>query len=99
MPRSNRPKRSPRSLTDDERPELSFLLRGWRRTEERAGLSWAVQPIAASRSVKEYRCPGCERMIAVGVAHVVVWRAHGVLGDDADLAGRRHWHEHCWKIR
>jgi hypothetical protein len=33
-----------------------------------------------------------------GVAHVVVWRADGVLGDDADLASRRHWHNHCWSI-
>jgi len=29
---------------------------------------------------------------------VVVWRADGVLGDAADLASRRHWHNHCWSI-
>ena len=32
-----------------------------------------------------------------GVAHVVVWRADGVLGDRADLEARRHWHAHCWR--
>ena len=33
-----------------------------------------------------------------GVAHLVAWRADGVLGDQADLAARRHWHTHCWRI-
>ena len=26
------------------------------------------------------------------------YRADGVLGDAADLAARRHWHIHCWRI-
>ena len=28
----------------------------------------------------------------------VAWRADGVLGEQADLAARRHWHTHCWRI-
>jgi len=51
-----------------------------------------------SRSVKSYTCPGCGGSIEPGVAHVVVWRADGILGDAADLAARRHWHTHCWKV-
>jgi hypothetical protein len=49
-------------------------------------------------AVKEYTCPGCSLTIEPGTAHVVVWRADGVLGDAADLAARRHWHHHCWSI-
>ena len=37
-------------------------------------------------------------MISPGTAHIVVWSADGVMGDSADLAARRHWHNHCWRI-
>ncbi len=47
--------------------------------------------------MKPYSCPGCGGAIEAGVAHLVVWRMDGVLGDAADLAARRHWHEHCWR--
>ncbi len=71
---------------------------GWKRTEVRRGAQWSVQPIAATQAVKSYVCPGCGREVSVGTAHLVVWRADGVLGDEADLAARRHWHTHCWRI-
>ena len=48
--------------------------------------------------MKEYLCPGCGLGIAPAVPHLVIWRADGVLGDEADLAARRHWHNHCWRI-
>jgi hypothetical protein len=48
--------------------------------------------------VKAYVCPGCGLDVPTGVAHLVTWRADGVLGDAADLAARRHWHTHCWRI-
>ena len=25
-------------------------------------------------------------------------RADGMMGEQSDLAARRHWHTHCWKI-
>jgi hypothetical protein len=85
-----------------ERPsgEDSFerLLAGWKRTETRRGTAWTVQPVSGVQAQKEYVCPGCGRSIPPGTAHVVVWRADGVLGDAADLAARRHWHTHCWRI-
>jgi len=77
---------------------MERLLTGWKRTEVRRGLEWTVQPVTAAQAGKSYVCPGCGRGVATGVAHLVVWRADGVLGDQADLAGRRHWHTHCWRI-
>jgi hypothetical protein len=64
----------------------------------RRGVEWLVQPVSALQAQKPYTCPGCGRQIDVGVAHLVAWRADGVLGDAADLAARRHWHQHCWKV-
>jgi hypothetical protein len=93
MPRSNR-RRS--EEPDDE--ALDRLLSGWKRTETRRGSDWTVQPVSAAQALKSYVCPGCGRAVAPGTAHVVVWRADGVLGDQADLSGRRHWHTHCWRI-
>lgn len=57
-----------------------------------------MQPISPTQALKTYRCPGCVRAIEPGVAHVVTWRADGVLGDAADLAARRHWHTACWRM-
>lgn len=96
MPRSNRP-RGRRPATEQEELDVARLAAGWRRTETRRGFSWNVQPISAVQAVKTYVCPGCSVDITPGVAHLVVWRADGVLGDAADLAGRRHWHVQCWK--
>jgi hypothetical protein len=95
MPRSNRPRGARKG---DDEDDLSRLLSGWRRTELRRGASWNVQPISALQAEKEYRCPGCDNPIDSGVAHLVVWRADGVLGEASDLAARRHWHTHCWKV-
>ena len=64
----------------------------------RQGREWTVQPVSAQQAVKEYTCPGCHSAVVQGTAHLVVWRADGVLGDAADLAARRHWHTHCWKV-
>lgn len=94
MARSRR-RRAPDGATDDS---FERLLSGWKRTERRRGIEWNVQPVSSARAQKEYICPGCGGTIAVGVSHLVIWRADGVLGDAADLAARRHWHDHCWKV-
>lgn len=93
MPRSHR--RRPDEPSDDS---FSRLLAGWKRTESRRGVMWTVQPVSAAQAVKAYTCPGCGRSLPPASAHVVAWRADGVLGDSADLAARRHWHESCWRI-
>lgn len=94
MPRSR--KRRPDSSRSDH--SLDRLIAGWKRTEVKRGGEWTVQPISAAQAVKDYLCPGCGRTVEAGTAHLVVWRADGVLGDAADLAARRHWHTHCWRI-
>lgn len=58
-----------------------------------------MQTLAAASATKAYTCPGCRLVIAPGVAHTVAWRADGLMGEADDLAARRHWHHHCWKIR
>ena len=94
MPRSNR--RRDDSAGDDD--SFGRMLAGWKRTEVRRGAEWTVQPVTAAQATKTYVCPGCGRMVEQGTAHLVAWRADGVLGDQADLAARRHWHNHCWRI-
>lgn len=94
MPRS---RRRPPARPDSD-ASLDRLLAGWKRTEIRRGVEWTVQPVSAVQALKEYVCPGCGRVIEPGTAHVVAWRADGVLGEAAALADRRHWHNHCWRI-
>jgi hypothetical protein len=94
VPRS-RKRRPSRDRAD---ASLDRLIAGWKRTEVKRGAEWTVQPLSAAQARKAYICPGCGRTVEVGVAHLVVWRADGVLGEAADLAARRHWHTHCWRI-
>ena len=97
MPRTNRPRGSRRD-GDDEQLDLSRALFGRVRTESRRDGLWNVQPLSASSAAKQYVCPGCGLGIAPGVAHIVAWRADGLMGEADDVAARRHWHSHCWKI-
>ncbi|MET0956534.1 MAG: hypothetical protein ABWY68_11345 [Cryobacterium sp.] len=99
MPRSNRPKGRKPGPGDDDEDGLSRMMAGWRRTETKRDGEWHVQPISAAQAVKTYLCPGCRLEIKPGVAHMVTWRGDGVTGDAADLAARRHWHAHCWRIK
>lgn len=93
MPRSNRRR--------DEAAELDFerALAGRLRTEVKRDGVWNVQPQSASSAAKTYACPGCALPIEPGTAHLVAWRTDGILGEAQDLAARRHWHSHCWKIK
>jgi hypothetical protein len=93
MPRSHRRRPDP-----PRADSFAQFLAGFKRSEIRHGSEWTVQPVSAAQAQKEYTCPGCHGTIPAGVAHVVTWRADGVLGDAADLAARRHWHTHCWKV-
>nr|WP_274638234.1 hypothetical protein [Microbacterium bovistercoris] len=93
MPRSHRRRPDP-PLGDS----FDRFVQGFSRTEIRRGAEWTVQPVSAAQAQKMYTCPGCTRDIPPGTAHIVAWRADGVLGNAADLAARRHWHTHCWKV-
>ncbi|MEV4667246.1 hypothetical protein [Microbacterium sp. LWO12-1.2] len=94
MPRSR--KRPP--ARPDAEDSLERLISGWKRSETRRGAEWTVQPVSAAQAQKAYICPGCGQEVTAGTAHLVAWRADGVLGDAADLAARRHWHTHCWRM-
>ena len=80
-----------------EAVNLGRALHGSALTETKRGGLWNVQRMAGT-SVKAYLCPGCSLEISPGTAHVVAWRADGLMGEAEDLAQRRHWHSHCWKI-
>ncbi|GAA1684214.1 hypothetical protein GCM10009792_00110 [Microcella alkalica] len=97
MPRSNRP-RHRRTAADDDGLDLDRVRRGLKRVESKRSGEWNVQPVTAAGARKPYVCPGCRGEVSVGVAHLVTWRADALLGDQAALADRRHWHEHCWRI-
>jgi len=98
MPRSNRP-RGPRSGGGgDEDHDISRAFFGSLRSESRRDGLWNVQSISAASASKTYTCPGCGLEIAAGTPHLVAWRADGLMGEAEDLAARRHWHPHCWKI-
>lgn len=97
MPRSNRPRGRPKD--DEPALDLSRALIGRARFDDKRDGRWNVQPLAASSAVKQYLCPGCGLTIEPGTAHTVAWRADGLMGEADDLAGRRHWHTHCWTIR
>lgn len=104
MPRSNKPRRQhPRGGSSKrdaawEPLDLDRIRGGLRRTEVKRGREYAVQPIRAERALKRYLCPGCDGEIRPGTAHVAVWLADSILGDDSAIADRRHWHNQCWKI-
>lgn len=94
MPRSNRRRRD-----GDEELDLSRALAGMLHTESKRDGLWNVQPLAAVKATKTYICPGCGLDIPPATAHTVTWRADGIMGAAEDLAARRHWHLHCWRVK
>jgi len=100
MPRSNRPRR-PRDrpgAAPDEPVDLGRALFGGLRVETKHGRDYNVQSVGATSAVKEYVCPGCSLAVTPSTPHIVAWRADGLFGEADDLAARRHWHTHCWRI-
>jgi hypothetical protein len=64
-------------------------------TQTHADGQWTVQRVSGAGAAKEYRCPGCNQVIAVGTPHVVAFPADDPRGVD----DRRHWHTPCWDAR
>jgi hypothetical protein len=52
---------------------------------------------AASASPKPYLCPGCGATVQPGQPQVAAWEADSLLGGQAALELRRHWHLACWR--
>jgi len=95
MPSGRSSKRRPRA----EGPAPLDLDRalGGRRSVDAPDGAWTVQSVRGSD--KSYRCPGCQHLIVPGTAHLVTWAADGLLGQQAALEDRRHWHRPCWDAR
>lgn len=98
MPRSNRPRRGRGALGQENDVDFDRALYGMARIESKRGGLWNVQRVSANSALKTYVCPGCGLDVVAGQSHTVAWRADGLLGDAADLAERRHWHDHCWRV-
>lgn len=98
MPRSNRPRRS-RSSGNGDQTDVTRALALYPHTETKRDGVWTVQSLTGASALKYYTCPGCGVQIAPGTAHIVAWRADGLMGEADDIAARRHWHAHCWKIK
>lgn len=99
MPRSNRPRGRRPGAAEILTTDLDRAILGPAHVQTKREGSFHVQPVGATAAAKPYTCPGCQLEIAPGVAHVVAWRADGIFGEADDLAARRHWHTHCWRIR
>ncbi|HWS58141.1 MAG TPA: hypothetical protein VN257_06335 [Actinotalea sp.] len=96
MPSGRRSSKRPWSA---EHTELDLeRVRGGRRTESAGDGSWTVQSVPGAGQ-KSYRCPGCHQDIPPGTAHVVAWQSDALLGAEAALDLRRHWHTGCWQHR
>lgn len=76
--------------------DLDRALGGLRR-ESGADGQWSVRTVRGGD--KTYRCPGCQQEIPPGTAHVVAWSDDHLLGAQAGLDDRRHWHRACWERR
>lgn len=96
MPRSNRPRRQKEKVRPSSRIDQVKLDEG--QLENKRGYDYRVQKVGVSNAKKKYTCPGCNIEIDIGTAHVVSWRQDGLMGHESDLAERRHWHSHCWRI-
>lgn len=60
---------------------------------------WIVRTVAGAAATKDYRCPGCQQLVAPGTPHVVVWPADPGWAADSGIEQRRHWHTSCWTRR
>jgi hypothetical protein len=56
---------------------------------------WQVRQVPGSSATRDYRCPGCDQVVAAGTPHIVAWPA----GEHGSVDERRHWHTPCWAAR
>ena len=69
------------------------------RADDKGDGRWVVKSVPADASAKAYLCPGCNRRVAPGDAHVVVGPGHPGIGSSSAVEDRRHWHTACWARR
>lgn len=66
---------------------------------EKSDGRWIVRTITGTAAQKTYTCPGCQRTITAGTAHVVAWPSEPEWGVERASDARRHWHTHCWNTK
>ncbi|GHT82424.1 hypothetical protein FACS1894125_4910 [Actinomycetota bacterium] len=79
----------------EEKPLNMVAALGNTKTETKRGKTYTVRRTLEGSSV--YLCPGCNRSIAQGNPSWTVIERDHILGDQAAIDGRRHWHDGCWK--
>jgi hypothetical protein len=89
MPRKNRRPDQPRTLN-------VRYARASARTETKRGHRFEVRKCAESRST--YVCAGCQRIIPIGTITFAVIDLDHILGVEAGIDARRHWHLDCWNL-
>ncbi|WP_424826849.1 ATP/GTP-binding protein [Rothia mucilaginosa] len=106
MARKNHPGRRASGTTSDkwhhQAPagrDISRILDPAPRLERDRYGDWLVQYIPAVNAQKTYTCPECYRPIPPRTAHLVVWQESHTMGRSRAIDERRHWHQHCWRIR
>jgi hypothetical protein len=65
------------------------------RVEDGPDGEWQVRQVPGSSATRDYRCPGCDQVVAAGTPHIVAWPA----GEHGSADERRHWHTPCWAAR
>ncbi|HEY0167215.1 MAG TPA: hypothetical protein VGB75_09245 [Jatrophihabitans sp.] len=96
MPRRNLPARhgaARKPVASGRAADGAGERRGGEQAQWWRGVEYRVRAVSGSAS-STYRCPGCDQLLAAGVAHLVAWP-----GDDLDASDRRHWHTACWQAR
>ncbi len=81
------------------RPPRPLTTGAFARLDVKTDGEWMVQAMNADSAVKAYTCPGCNRRITVGAAHLVTWPREASLWVAAPVDERRHWHSACWSRR
>lgn len=92
MGRNNRP-RGAKKRADETELDISLLRVGYRRTENRRGIDYTIQPTngRSEDQSKTWICPNCNVTIRQGTNHLVVW------DEGLGVQTRRHFHTNCWK--
>ena len=102
MPR--RPHGSLRRSGNKQRPvggrdEANAAPLGGRVTQQTSDGDFLVRTVPGAAARKPYRCPGCQQVIPVGTAHLVVWPVEDPSWVQSAADSRRHWHTPCWQRR
>jgi hypothetical protein len=77
-------------------PDGSTPPLGGRSTQHTRDGDYLVRSVPGAAARKTYRCPGCQQLIPIGTAHLVVWPAEDQSWLRSAVDSRRHWHTSCW---